>query len=275
MPELSFYNISENILKKAYSLTKGIYLRTSILISAFFFSSIIYPSSFDYCPRLLENGVSEKCFERHKELEDYVINRITLDGTAPLSQIVLGSYTTNASFNWEYLGCEHHFVVKYEREKTVSEPNETIFRYFHFNYSGPNMVPTELMYGNYTPIKWDSSNNSKALGDHIEPSYRCEQRLEWEWVTARDILANCPKSFSKPKMASIVFPKKNYPFCDYHIFGIYNVDKDDEASDIEFIHYIYDEKGMNLDFVQRLGFPIRLKGRRIEYPKHKSLLENH
>jgi hypothetical protein len=253
-------------------------LKFLIIIFTILFSFNIFPqqSAFN-CPNYVW-PIPESCIKRNKELENYVLNLITLNWTNSVRDITIGTYVTAD----EWHECEHHFVAYYTRDKHDDGPQEigppnyrekvNIFRYFHFNNHNMAMVPPpEIMIARKTPLNWDPPPNIKnreGTTRVIEPSYKCEQRFEKEFQVAMEIRNYCPKSFMVPEMASLVIPKEEYPLCEYHVFGMYYTENYEVNPDpeIEFVHYVFNENGFSDYYGYLLQYPKRFKGRKVEIP---------
>lgn len=258
------------------------FLKNLTLILCLIFSLNAFSVSKRECTHF-EPPIPDACAERHDQLEEQIINLITLNGTNSVRDIIIGSYVTvDPRASYHQCG-DLHFVVNYQRDKIDLGPDRevkvpdsdnkvSIFRYFHFNEWGvPLMPPPELMYGKTTPINWESKAKLKNMDRYIEPSYRCERRFEWEYETALDI-KECSKTYQAPEMASIVFPRKEFPYCEYHVFGMLRSDYNQNGNnDILFVHYVFDENGLSQPYLYLLTYPKIFKGKKIDYPKSAPL----
>lgn len=200
------------------------------------------------------------CEKSLKIQEKQVLDIITLYGkNTNIENLVIGSYNYNRKMG----DCNHHILVKYERKNDELSTEyyiiwDTIFRYFNRNEFGNDFIPPVFMHGR-KPIIEDpegSIRDEKLL----YPSYECEQRFEFEEESIRKYQGTySPSTWA----ASMVIPKKHYPFCEYHIFLMYPEILDDPSSEIWFTHVLKDETGgWHLG-----GYPSRsefvVKGRKI------------
>lgn len=213
---------------------------------------------------LSKSSVQEfDCDKSLKVQEKNVLDIITLYGKkTDLENIVMGSY------NWpeitEGRPCYHNIVVKYEvpNEELSSDYLtvwDTIIRYFNLNEIGNPLKPPVFMHARQPLIGKPEEPINKTTRPY-PPPYQCEQRFELEerkvrWYTE----TNKPSTW----VASMVIPRREYPFCEYHIFLMYQEDSNDPNSEIGFYHVPRDETWYWHVGGMPYGRDFKFKGRKI------------
>lgn len=194
---------------------------------------------------LASNSKELSCKASLKEAEKKVLNIITENGKKNFSKLILGSYDRYFEEN----SCDHNIIVIYNKSWSFRKP-EIIFRYFHLDEWGRFLSPPVFVHASRPLNPSENLKNPKLV-----PSYQCEQRLEWEtYFTKWSIEDGRP--FKNPWVGSFVLPRKEYPFCNYHIFMSEILDDlKGENVKIWMTHFNVDEKGDNY------FYPRDIKGR--------------